>query len=158
VTRRLQVVHELRKRQEAEQQALVCEASSEEAGTAYERALKASMHKPDAEHPVEAFGVEGVSMTATRRKVCFLHWKNTAFLTFVDLFSSKCGCMHFSCMIQMQHIQWRCERSQYAHTSLPAAQISCHCQVGLHSTALLRSCRCIFCVQPAPVHCVMLVL
>jgi hypothetical protein len=63
-----QVVHELRKRQEAEQQALVCEAAPEEADTAYQRALEASRHHA-APRPTEAFGFEGMSQAAARRKV-----------------------------------------------------------------------------------------
>ena len=64
-------MHELRKRQEEEQQALVCEAAPEEAQTAYERALQASQHKADAEHPPSAVGVDGLSVQAARRKARF---------------------------------------------------------------------------------------
>lgn len=70
---RLQVVHELRKRQEEEQQALVCEASPDEANTAYQLALQNSMHKADKEHPPSAVGVDGLSVQSARRKVRGAH-------------------------------------------------------------------------------------
>lgn len=66
----MQVIHELRRRQEAEVQQLVCEASPEEADTAYERALQASRAtSADSENEVKAYGMEAMSTTTARRRV-----------------------------------------------------------------------------------------
>ena len=65
----MQVVHELRKKQEEEQQVLVCEAAPEEADVAYKKALEASLSKPSAAHPTESYGDDGRSLASARRKV-----------------------------------------------------------------------------------------
>lgn len=62
-------MHELRKQKEAEVQSLVCEADPNEAISSYQRALEASMSAPAAAHPQETYGVEGISLASTRRKV-----------------------------------------------------------------------------------------
>eukprot|EP00892_Ulva_mutabilis_P006951 jgi/Ulvmu1/4628/UM002_0359.1 len=67
-----QVVHELRKQKEAEVQSLVCVADPDEGMSAYQRALEASLLAPAAAHPQETYGVEGISLASTRRKIAKL--------------------------------------------------------------------------------------
>lgn len=66
------VVQELRKQKEAEVQSLVCVADPNEAISAYQRALEASMSAPSAAHPQETYGTEGISLASTRRKIATL--------------------------------------------------------------------------------------
>lgn len=90
-------MHELRKQKEAEVQSLVCEADPNEAMSAYQRALEASMSAPAAPHPQETYGVEGISLASTRRKVhirttyCLSTWPSSCISCFSMTLSSSCG-------------------------------------------------------------------
>jgi hypothetical protein len=69
----LQVLAELRKKREAEQEdVLVCEVNPDEALIMYRKALESSMTQPSAAHPVEAYGTDGLSLASSRRKVLTL--------------------------------------------------------------------------------------